>query len=86
MVDGAVRIQLQSNWTDKHGIHKKRVSFESIDGFAVYCPDTSAVYYVNAKEVAGLKNLFALRVTESKNSQRAKVRLASDYTSPHRLF
>jgi hypothetical protein len=86
MVAGSVRIQLNGNWTDKNGTHKKRTDLNGIDGFAIYCPDTDSVYYVRATEVALLRNKFSLRISPSANNQKKNTRLASDYTSPCNLF
>ena len=50
---------------------------DAADVFGVYCPELDRVYLVPVEEVG--TNVAALRVDPPKNSQRKRVRWASDY-------
>ena len=50
---------------------------DAADVFGVYCPDTDRVYIVPVDEVGTVAA--SLRVEPTKNSQRKRVRWASDY-------
>jgi len=48
------------------------------DYFGVYCPDTMAVYLVPIGDLS-VRVQAALRVEPARNSQKSKIRLASNY-------
>jgi hypothetical protein len=49
-----------------------------IEYFAVYCPETSGIYLIPIEEVTS-RWTGSLRVTDTKNGQRLRVRYARDY-------
>jgi hypothetical protein len=49
-----------------------------IDDFAVYCPETAAVYLMPIDEIA-VRRQGALRVDPPRNGQTRRIRLAADY-------
>ncbi|MFN0154962.1 MAG: group I intron-associated PD-(D/E)XK endonuclease [Gaiella sp.] len=49
-----------------------------IDAFAVYCPETLAVYFVPLADVP-VRNVAQLRTAPPKNGQSRRIRYAADY-------
>ena len=59
----------------------KRYTARMIDWLAVYDATTDHCYYVPASELGAGMRLLSLRVKPTRNCQRRRVRLASDYRS-----
>jgi hypothetical protein len=76
---GAVRFATCSSYAH-HPNPKitRRDYLGQIDAFAVFCPDTSAVYLIPIEAVP-LRKEAALRVDPPRNNQRRKIRFASEY-------
>lgn len=56
------------------------INFDSIDGWAVYCPGIDKVVYVGKHEVDTSKGSFAFRLTESQNNNgKEKRKLYTEY-------
>jgi hypothetical protein len=55
-----------------------RAYLGEVDYFAVYCPETTGVYLIPIDDLP-LQRQGALRVDAPRNSQRRKIRFASDY-------
>ena len=81
---GTVQVQALSIWSDRHGVHRRLHNATDYDGLAIYCPDTDRCYYVPATELRARHT--TLRILESRNRQKLGVRMADQYTDPHRLF
>lgn len=81
---GAIPIPLRSVSTNMKGWKAKTIDFSVIDGFAVYCPDSQAVYYLPVAAVKGHKSTFALRTDTPK--RKGDYRLAVDFQNPHVLW
>ena len=76
---GAVRFRACSSYA--HHLNPRapyRDYLGQIDYFAVYCPETEGVYLIPIED-APLRHEGALRVDPPRNSQRRRIRLASDY-------
>lgn len=85
--NGSVAVRLRSSHADRHGVHHRRVSLDEVDAFAVFCPETSKVYYIRRDEVpAGCQTEFALRLTRAKNGQVRKIRPAANFAGAKRVF
>lgn len=82
--NGMIFVDLRSSWADSKGTHTKEPDLTLIDAVAVFCPDTSLVYYVRADEIH--KNSFTLRINIPKNNQMSGVRLADNYRDVKRIF
>lgn len=82
--NGTVQVPGRSNWTDRHGTHRRSHRPEEYDSVAVYCPDTDRCYYLPASEVQGRDKV--LRILETRNCQRLRVRMADSFTDPFRVF
>lgn len=80
---GKISLTYRSSWSDRHGVHIRHHDKTTYDAIAVYCPDTHECYYIQNAEVG--KN-FCLRIDNTKNSQEKKIRFASGYRDPRRLF
>lgn len=77
-------VLFRSSWADRHGTHVRAHHKGEYDATAIYCPDQRACYYVRNDEVEG--STIILRTHPSRNGQRARIRLASNYTDPMRIF
>jgi hypothetical protein len=73
---GAVKVQLRSNWTDRHGTHIQAMDKRAVDFVCIYCPDTDLCYYLRPSDHA---QTVTLRVAPSRNRQKARVMMASEY-------
>lgn len=81
---GTIALQLKSVWSDRHGTHTIVHDKTSYDAIAVYCPETHECYYVRTEEIVGVT--LVLRVRPPDNSQQARIRMASEFRQPLRLF
>jgi hypothetical protein len=76
---GAVVFAVCSTYGHHRNPATARRSYEGqIDLFAVYCPETAAVYIVPLRDIA-TRTSAALRVAPPRNGQRKRIRLAADY-------
>lgn len=76
---GAVRFRACSSYAHHSNPRAPyRDYLGQIDYFAVYCPETEGVYLIPIED-APLRHEGALRVDPPRNSQRRRIRLASDY-------
>ena len=73
---GSLVVQFRSNWTDRHGTHKRPIDRAEVDLFCVYCPDTDECYYLRPRDYDVSATL---RISPSGNNQRAGVWFASDF-------
>lgn len=84
---GAIQVRLWQSYSDRSGLHKRAVSLDEVDAFAVFCPDVNDVYYVRQDEIRGMTRvLFSLRVFPSANGQRKGTRSARNFESVGRIF
>lgn len=73
-----------SVWSNKSGPHSRIHARGSYDAVAVYCPNSNRCYYVREEEIIGVA--FSMRLSKSRNGQKARVRNASEYEDPTRIF
>ncbi len=73
---GAVEVDFQSVWSDRHGVHKKPMDKGSIDVICIYCPETDECYYLRPQD---FRSSATLRMTPSKNGQRSGVLDAASF-------
>lgn len=75
-VNGVVKVMFRSTYSDKNGMHIKKLDKCQVDIFAIYCPDTGKVYYVD-------HNLFReavnLRITAPRNRAKVNIHFAEDF-------
>ena len=69
-------MSFRSSWADKHGTHMVEVDKNAIDLYCVYCPQTELCYYFDPKKY---NKAIAIRVEESKNSQKIGVNWHEDF-------
>ncbi|OGO49870.1 MAG: hypothetical protein A2W37_16415 [Chloroflexi bacterium RBG_16_63_12] len=85
--NGKISLSLRNSYSDRRGVHVRQAARSSFDAYAVYCPETQKVYYVNVAEIPDrLVNVFTLRVGRSKNNQIRGVNVAANFENPRRLF
>jgi hypothetical protein len=73
---GAVTVELNSTWSDRHGVHKKAIDKADLDVLCIYCPDTDECYYVSVHE---FRKSVTLRIDPSRNSQSVGVLPARNF-------
>lgn len=73
---GAVEVAFTSTWSDRRGVHRRRVDLGEVDLYCIYCPDTDRCYYL--RPPVGQVSV-KLRIAPSRNNQRARVWLADDF-------
>ncbi len=73
---GALEVAFKSNWSDRNGVHKTLIDKNAIDVICIYCPETDECYYVRPTDHG---RSVTLRVTPSRNGQRLRVLLASEF-------
>jgi len=73
---GSVMVVFSSSYSDSHGVHTKAVDKSLIDLLAIYCPETSEVYYVIPSH---FDRSVTLRIEQPKNNQTKGINLAKDY-------
>ena len=78
--EGAVRFAVSSSYSHhRRGPIARRDYHGDIDYFAVFCPETGEVYLIPISDIEN-RTMCALRVTQSRNGQKRRIRAASDYT------
>jgi hypothetical protein len=76
---GAIRFAACSSYAHhRRRLVDRRDYHGQVDFFAVYCPETEAVYLIPIKDLP-VRVQGALRVAPALNNQRQGVRLAADY-------
>jgi hypothetical protein len=77
--DGAVRFATCSTYAHHRSASDARRDYLSdVDAFAVYCPETTAVYFVPI-DALPVRTRGALRVAPCRNNQRLRVRFAAEF-------
>lgn len=93
--NGSIAIPLKTVSHNAQGYNIKRVNFDNIDAFAVYCPNNDSVYFISVKSI--YKNnsekrhnaVFALRidpVSEKFQGNFKAIRWARDFTDASVIF
>jgi hypothetical protein len=82
---GFIEVPFRSNYYDSKHIYSKRVNFDEIDCYAIYCPDTNATYYLPMVEIPASALKANLRLQPTRNGQLKGIRLANDYAHPNRI-
>ena len=78
--EGAVRFAVSSSYAHHRRRPIERRDYHGeVDYFAVFCPETAEVYLIPISDVEN-RTMCALRVTQSRNGQKRRVRIAANYT------
>jgi hypothetical protein len=75
---GKLSVAFRSVWADREGTHMKPIDKNAIDVVCIYCPETDECYYLRPQDFS---QSVTLRVTPSRNGQKAGVLLAADFRS-----
>lgn len=78
----SIMIPFKTVYADRNGSHIHRYDLDSLDFFAVYCPDTEKCYYVDPQSCC--INGISLRLNKPVNNQ--EVHLAEDYLDIPKRF
>lgn len=68
-VAGSVLLHFRSTYADKNGSHDVPIDKNDIDCWAIYCPDTDKIYYIDPKKYNKSINL---RVDANQNGHEEK--------------
>jgi hypothetical protein len=80
---GVVTLKLNSNWSDRHGVHRSPIDKSSVDAICIYCPETDECYYIRPTDHRVSVNL---RITPTKNGQQKRILPAASFRDlPDRL-
>jgi hypothetical protein len=82
---GAVEFAFRGNYYNSKQIYSVPVNLENIDVYALYCPDTSKVYYLRVNEIPADALTMMLRIESPKNGQMKRVWWAKDFLDPYRI-
>ncbi len=67
---GAIRLNLRSTWTDRHGVHSTPIDKHAVDAICIYCPETDECYYIRPSDHGVSVNL---RITPTRNGQQKRI-------------
>jgi hypothetical protein len=84
-IHGSIVLTFRSNYYDSKRIYSKRVDFDEIDAYCLYCPDTDKTYYLRINEIPSQNISVTMRVASPKNGQKTKIWYAKEFTDPRRL-
>jgi len=73
--EGYIQVAFRSTWSDSNGTHTRAVNKDEIDLYAVYCPDTDGVYWLDPRNYGKSINI---RINPPANNQKKNVHLAKD--------
>lgn len=86
MKNGVIRVKLANSYSDSKGVYTQTVDRKAFDAYAIYCPDTQCIYYVNCSEIPqNAKRNYSLRVNEPK-LKNPHIRFAKDFVGIERIF
>lgn len=74
--NGTIEVVFRSTYCDTNGLVVKETDKVPIDIYAIYCPETDACYYFDPKK---FNRSVSLRVSTSRNSQKAGIHNAESY-------
>lgn len=75
---GKLNVRFEHSYSDKHGVHTRKIDMDSIDIYCVYCLNNDTCYYFSTMDFAN-NTLISLRVDAPKNNQSRHIRWANDY-------
>jgi PD-(D/E)XK endonuclease len=75
---GVIKVAVHSSWLSPQGYVRSSYTEDEIDLVAVYCGKLDRCYLLPCSLVAGRREIH-LRVSPSRNAQRACINLASEY-------
>lgn len=85
--NGVVQINCRSTYSDSNGFHTQTVDRKAFDAYAIYCPETKDIFYINTCEMPEtVKATLSLRVVPPKNNQKSGIWLAKDFVGIERIF
>ena len=75
---GKLTVRFEHSYSDKRGVHTRKVDMNSIDLYCIYCLDNDTCYYFSVNDFKK-RSTINLRVNAPKNNQGQHVRWAHDY-------
>ena len=76
--NGAVQVQFQNTWADRHGSHVVKWDKSEVDVVCVYCPDTDQCYFFRPQD---FREGVILRIRPTKNGQDYRSHWAKDFVA-----
>jgi len=77
VTSGIVYLKLDSNWSDRHGVHHVPLDREAIDLLVIYVPDTERCYYIDPRQVKAAT--LCLRLDPCLNNNKKRITWAKDF-------
>jgi prevent-host-death family protein len=77
--DGVIKVNLTTSWCTPSGYARTTYEAGEVDLFALYCHELNRCYLLEANGLVGRRAIY-LRLSQPRNSQRACVNLASDFS------
>ncbi len=75
---GRLNVRFEHSYSDRRGVHTRKVDFGEVDVYCVYCLDNRTCYYFKSANFAGYSTI-SLRVEKPRNNQSRQVRWANDF-------
>lgn len=87
-VDGLIEVPIRTISSNSQGYKVKYADLNDIDGFAVYCPTTDQVYFINSERLKGFTSGMILRIQEEDKFKKRRhlINWANDFLNPDVLF
>lgn len=73
---GVVTVPFSQYWADKNGTHTAAVDKNELDYYAIYCPCTEQIYWLDPKK---FNKTVTLRIYDGKQGYISTMNLAKDY-------
>lgn len=83
---GGIELLFRSNYYNSKKIYSKPIDLTEIDGFAIYNPETDAMYYLSSKIINDKAKSITLRIRPSANNQKHGVWLADNFRNPYDMI
>jgi len=74
-----ITLKLSNSYSDSKGVHIKRINLDTIDFFAIYCPEIDCVFYISSKECNNKKYLTFRTNNPNGCNQYEKAKIIEDY-------
>lgn len=86
VIDGKIIIPCTRAFINREGVQISRFDKNKFDAYAVYCPNTNKVYYLDIDDFLEYDKSISLRIELPKNNQIIGVTMADKYLNPLVIF
>jgi len=78
LTKGKLTVRFAHSYSDRLGVHTRKVDLSSFDLYCIYCLDNDVCYYFESSKF-NKRSTLSLRVNASKNNQEQHISWADDY-------